>query len=76
MREQAVPNLTFCRDAKAIAGGAERLRNRIDEPDAAAPKRDVIRRAVSRLLVEACNENGWVIPFPQLTLHRSEPLKD
>ena len=37
-----------------------------------ADKFEVISRAVQRAAVEACNENGWVIPFPQLTLHRAE----
>ena len=30
-----------------------------------------IERAMARLLVEACNDNGWTIPFPQLTVHRA-----
>ena len=43
----------------------------VDIAGAAAPRRPVIRRAVSRLLVDACNEHGWEIPFPQLTLHQA-----
>lgn len=35
-----------------------------------APKREILRRSIGRLLVEACNEHGWEIPFPQLTVHR------
>ncbi len=35
----------------------------------AAPELPEIRRAVPRLLVEACNEHGWVIPFQQITVH-------
>ncbi|WP_063370476.1 mechanosensitive ion channel family protein [Sedimenticola thiotaurini] len=27
------------------------------------------RRAIQRWCVDACSENGWEIPFPQLTLH-------
>lgn len=27
------------------------------------------RRYLSRICVDVCNENGWVIPFQQLTLH-------
>ncbi|MFN7956377.1 MAG: hypothetical protein U0610_32015 [bacterium] len=30
-------------------------------------------RLLQRLCVEAANENGWVIPFPQLTVHRGDP---
>jgi len=29
-----------------------------------------LRRAMQRLLVEACSENGWSIPAPQLVVHR------
>ena len=36
---------------------------------AAAPVADRIPGEMQRLLVEACNENGWTIPFPQLTVH-------
>lgn len=30
-------------------------------------------RALARDCVDVCNENGWVIPFTQLTLHVAEP---
>lgn len=30
-----------------------------------------LRRAIQRWSVDACSENGWEIPFPQLTLHGS-----
>ncbi|PLX63152.1 mechanosensitive ion channel family protein [Sedimenticola selenatireducens] len=30
-----------------------------------------LRRAIQRWCVDACSENGWEIPFPQLTLHGS-----
>jgi hypothetical protein len=30
-----------------------------------------LTRAMQRWCVEACNENGWEIPFTQLTLHQS-----
>ena len=43
----------------------------VDIEGAAAPQRPVIRRAISRLLVEACNEHGWGIPFSQLVLHQA-----
>ncbi len=34
-----------------------------------APRYEEIEREMARLLVEACNVNNWVIPFPQLVLH-------
>ncbi len=37
----------------------------------AAPQRSQINRALQRLLVEACNQEGWVIPFKQITLHQA-----
>lgn len=43
----------------------------VDLDGAAAAKKSVIRRAVSQLLVESCNQNNWGIPFPQLTLHKA-----
>ncbi len=30
-----------------------------------------IQFSLSRILVDACNEHGWVIPFQQLTVHRA-----
>jgi hypothetical protein len=35
----------------------------------AAPQYHLLRRAIQRFSVDACNDNGWVIPFTQLTLH-------
>lgn len=32
-------------------------------------KYQIVERALHRLCVEACNKNGWIIPFEQLTLH-------
>ena len=37
----------------------------------AASQYEELNFAIQRLLVQACNENGWVIPFPQLTVHRA-----
>jgi hypothetical protein len=31
-----------------------------------------LRRAIQRWCVEACTENGWEIPFTQLTLHQAD----
>ena len=33
------------------------------------------RRHLASLCVDVCNENGWIIPFPQLTIHAA-PLPD
>ncbi len=32
-----------------------------------------LRRAFQRWSVDACNQYGWDIPFPQLTLHTADP---
>lgn len=45
----------------------------VDLAGEAAPKLPAIRRAIPRLLVDACNENGWVIPFQQVTVHHVQP---
>ena len=34
------------------------------------------RRALARDCVDICNENGWVIPFTQLTLHMAPPTTE
>lgn len=36
-----------------------------------APQHEAIKRLLQRGAVDAANENDWVIPFPQMTLHRS-----
>ena len=35
----------------------------------AAPRYHILRRAIQRICVDACNSEAWVIPFTQLTLH-------
>ena len=42
----------------------------VDLKGAAAPRSGLVPGAIQRILVDACNENGWTIPFPQLTVHR------
>ena len=37
----------------------------------AAPQYQQIDRAIQRLLVDACNQEGWSIPFTQITLHQA-----
>jgi hypothetical protein len=53
----------------AAAASSLDLHVMADFSGAAAPHYDVLRRAMQRLCVEACNDYGWIIPFPQLTLH-------
>ena len=38
-----------------------------------AHRHSFLKRAIQRLCVDACNENGWNIPFNQLTLHQESP---
>ena len=33
-----------------------------------------LRRAIQRWCVDACTENGWDIPYPQLTIHSDKKL--
>ncbi|WP_373501283.1 hypothetical protein [Desulfococcus sp.] len=40
-----------------------------------APYHNILERLITRMIVEACNENGWNIPFPQVTVHTQEPLR-
>ncbi len=40
----------------------------------AAAYHNILTRLLNRLIIEACNENSWNIPFPQLTVHTQEPL--
>ncbi len=40
-----------------------------DFSGAAAPNYQLLKRAIQRICVEACNDYGWVIPFPHITLH-------
>ena len=34
-----------------------------------------IQRAITRILVDCCNENGYEIPFTQITLHNAFPVE-
>lgn len=42
-----------------------------DWDGAAAPAYERCQRAIQRTLVDLCNEQGWNIPFPQLTVHKA-----
>lgn len=37
-----------------------------------ASRLNPIRRKIQTVCVDVCNENGWVIPFTQITIHQSE----
>ena len=34
---------------------------------------DVLERLVQKVCVDVCNEQGWVIPFTQITVHQADP---
>ncbi len=36
----------------------------------------IVPRVLAKLTVDACNEYGWGIPFPQLTVHRGDASTD
>jgi predicted nucleic acid-binding Zn-ribbon protein len=38
-----------------------------------AKSHEMLRRLIQRIAVQACNEYGWVIPFPQMTVHTAYP---
>ncbi|MFK7732309.1 MAG: hypothetical protein AB8B48_11890 [Pseudomonadales bacterium] len=38
----------------------------------AADRYEDVERALTRLCLEACNEYGWEIPFPQLVVHKGD----
>ncbi|OGV46152.1 MAG: hypothetical protein A2X46_12620 [Lentisphaerae bacterium GWF2_57_35] len=44
----------------------------VDVTGAAAPQYKRIEWAIARILVETCTEQGWTIPFPQLTVHPAQ----
>ncbi len=45
----------------------------VDVSGEAAPHYETLERALTKLLIEACNANGWSIPFTQITLHQAVP---
>ncbi len=48
----------------------------VDFEGEAATDYDEITRLVNRIAVDACNANGWVIPFQQVTLHMATSTTD
>jgi hypothetical protein len=55
------------------AAGASSLDLRVDAEFAgdAAPRLEALRRMLARVAVETCTEQGWTIPFTQVTLHHA-----
>jgi len=45
---------------------------RADFDGAAAAHYLELQRALQRILVDACTTNDWIIPFPQLTVHKAD----
>ena len=43
----------------------------VDVTGAVAHEYEEIEFALQRILVDACNDNGWTIPFTQVTLHQA-----
>lgn len=56
---------------KAAAASSLDYEVQIDVAGSAAAKYEDVERAAARLLVDACNENEWEIPFQQLTVHQA-----
>lgn len=44
----------------------------VDFKGSAAPLYNRLRRCIQGYCVDACSENGWEIPFPQLTIHKPD----
>ncbi len=60
----------FVEFASAAASALE-YEIEVDLTEAAAPLYEDVEFAMQRILVDACNENGWVIPFTQVTIHQA-----
>lgn len=81
MREQLYDELVDLVGAESIVNlsvefadaGSSSLDYRIllDLDGSTAAKYDILSRAISRILVDVCNREGWVIPFTQITLHQA-----
>ncbi len=55
------------------SAGASSLDYRIEVQlkGTAAPRSELIRAGIQRILVDASNRHGWTIPFTQITLHQA-----
>jgi predicted nucleic acid-binding Zn-ribbon protein len=40
-----------------------------------ASRYNSIKRKIQSICVDACNDNGWIIPFTQITVHQAKPEK-
>ncbi|MDB4354181.1 hypothetical protein N9Z02_02645, partial [Akkermansiaceae bacterium] len=43
----------------------------VDLTGDAAPKYNQLQRTIQRICVDVCNEQGWGIPFTQITVHQA-----
>ena len=43
----------------------------VDVSGEAASSYETVERALTKILIDACNENGWSIPFTQIQLHQA-----
>ncbi len=75
LEEQFDPAWLVKTNVEFAAAGSSSLDYRalVDFNGDAAKDYAKIGRAIQRALVDACNENDWNIPFPQLTVHRADP---
>jgi len=57
-----------------VTAGASSLDYEIlaDFDGALAPKHRALQRLIQTICLDACNANGWVIPFTQITVHQAE----
>ncbi|MFW5723546.1 MAG: hypothetical protein ACOCWF_03170 [Halochromatium sp.] len=76
--EDALPPLLEEHQLQAVSvlfesAGASSLDYRIEVrlDSSAAPRAELIRCAIQRILVDACNQHDWTIPFTQITLHQA-----
>lgn len=68
------PLLDLAVEFAAAADSSLQIYVAADFDGALAPKRDHLQRLLQRLGVEACDLNGWKIPFPQMELHVPGPV--
>lgn len=74
--ESALPQVvdpTWIKDVQVLfhAAAASSLEYQVllDLDGKAASKMPMLRGSIQAILVDACNENGWPIPFTQITVH-------
>lgn len=59
-------------DFMVAAASSLDYRISVDLKGQSANRYGAIRNEIQRILVDACTENGWEIPFTQVTLHQAE----